>query len=403
MKKFLFPILALAVTAVWGQDTIHGTFREHVPGFYEKEIRAEIRSGKQQEARKFFRAELSEIDFPTDTSLYEYFWHLPPLSQGATGTCWCFATISLLESEVYRSTGREIKLSEMYIVYWEYVERARAFVEERGDVYFAQGSEAASVPRIMKKYGMVPHSEYPGRPDGQKFHNHSAMFSEMNDYLEGVKESNAWNTVMVVATIRSILNKYMGEPPQQVFYKNDYYSPLTFMKQVLEIRPDDYFSFMSTLSQTYNQKGELVEPDNWWHCDDYYNVKIHDFMNVIDYALDSNFSICICGDVSEPGYDSWAEVGIVPDFDIPSMYIDESSREMRLQNGSTTDDHCIHIVGRFDDGDERWYMIKDSGAGGFNGPNKGYRFLHEDYVRLKMMNIMVYKEAARPVLDRIIK
>jgi bleomycin hydrolase len=175
------------------------------------------------------------------------------------------------------------------------------------------------------------------------------------------------------------------------------------MRNVLKLVPDDYFSFMSTMSKTYNQQGELVEADNWWHCDDYYNVSIDDFMLVIDHAIDSSFTICICGDISEPGYDRWSEVGIVPDFDIPSAYINESSREMRLNNKTTTDDHCIHIVGVHEADGERWYMIKDSGSGGFDGPNKGYRFLHEDYMRLKMMNIMVYKEAGRPVLDNIIK
>jgi bleomycin hydrolase len=297
----------------------------------------------------------------------------------------------------------DIGLSEMYIVYWEYVERARAFVEKRGDLYFAQGSEATSVTRIMKKYGIVTRDAYPGKPEDQEFHHHADMFSEMKTYLDHVKERNAWNKVMVVSTIRDILNTYMGAPPQSFEYEGKYYSPPEFLNDVLAINPDDYFSFMSTMSQTYNQKGELVEPDNWWHCDDYYNVKIDDFLSVIDDALDSAYTVCICGDISEPGFDSWTEAGIVPEFDIPSAYINESSREMRLQNSTTTDDHCMHIVGMTDVEDERWYLFKDSGAGGFNGPNKGYRFVHEDYIRLKMMNIMVYKEAGRRVLDKIIK
>ena len=229
------------------------------------------------------------------------------------------------------------------------------------------------------------------------------MVREMTDYLNGIKESNAWNTVMIVSTVREILNSYMGDPPQRFSYENKEYSPLSFMNKVLPIIPDDYFSFMSTMSMTYNQKGELIEPDNWWHCDDYYNVKISDFMMVIDDALDSSYTVCICGDISEPAFDSWAEVGIVPDFDIPSEYIDESAREMRLRNYTTTDDHCMHIVGVHDADGQRWYMVKDSGAGGFNGPNKGYRFIHEDYIKLKMMNIMVHKEAGRRVLDNIIK
>jgi len=403
MKRLTLLLIAMMMVTVYAQEPEKAVYKTYEPGFYHKEILPDAKDKTEHAPREFFAASLSAEDYPTDPGEYTSYWHSAPHSQGSTGTCWCFATISFLESEVYRSSEQEIRLSEMYIVYWEYVERARAFVENRGDIYFAQGSEATSVLRIMKKYGIVPETEYPGLPDDKKFHNHGHMVKEMSDYLAGVKKSNAWNTVMVVSTIRSILDQHMGAPPQSVIFGGEHYSPLTFTKKVLKINPDDYFSFMSTMSQTYDQQGELVEADNWWHCDDYYNVRIDDFLLVIDDALDSAYTVCICGDISEPGIDSWSEVAIVPDFDIPPSYINEASREMRLTNGTTTDDHCIHIVGYLDSGDTRWYMIKDSGAGGFNGPNKGYRFFHEDYIRLKMMNIMVYKYAGKRVLDGIIK
>ena len=70
------------------------------------------------------------LDSPDD---FKKVWFFDPVSQGKTGTCWCFATISFLESELYRVHGKKIKLSEMYIVYMDYVERAKAFVRERGD------------------------------------------------------------------------------------------------------------------------------------------------------------------------------------------------------------------------------------------------------------------------------
>ncbi|MEN8225319.1 MAG: C1 family peptidase [Bacteroidota bacterium] len=403
MKQLFFLIFSMSIIFVYGQNTVNGTYKEYKPGIYEQEIKASLSPSQDIKARTYFAADLSGMDFPTDPEKYNQYWHFPPHSQGRTGTCWCFATISFLESEVYRLSGDEIKLSEMYIVYWEYVERAHAFVENRGEIYFAEGSEATSVTRIMKKYGIVPSAEYPGIPKGQDYHDHSRMQKEMRDYLESIKINNAWNTVVAVSTIREILDKYMGVPPQDFVYNDEHYTPLSFLNEALPIVPDDYFSFMSTMSATYNQQGELVEPDNWWHCDDYYNVSIDDFLLVIDDALDGAYSVCICGDVSEPGYDSWAEVGIIPAFDLPSDQINESSREMRLRNGSTTDDHCIHIIGYYDIKGVRWYMIKDSGAGGFNGKHKGYRFLHEDYVRLKMMNTMIYKEAGRRVLDKIIK
>ncbi|NLA24836.1 MAG: peptidase C1, partial [Bacteroidales bacterium] len=181
------------------------------------------------------------------------------------------------------------------------------------------------------------------------------------------------------------------------------YTPKTWLSDYLNININDYFSFMSTMQYSYNEKHELVEDDNWFHSDDYYNVSLSDFMSIINNALQFGASICICGDVSEPGYSASEEVAIVPDFDIPSKYINESARQKRLSDGSTTDDHCVHIVGYQKVNSEYWYLIKDSGSGAFDGKNKGYRFYHEDYVKLKMMNIMVYKEAGRKVLDRIIK
>lgn len=107
--------------------------------------------------------------------------------------------------------------------------------------------------------------------------------------------------------------------------------------------------------------------------------------------------------VSEPGHDKYAEVSIIPTFDIPSEYIDENARQLRLSNKATTDDHCIHLVGYLKKGDDLWFLIKDSGSGAQDGPNKGYRFFHEDYVKLKMMNVLVHKEAASDILDEIIK
>ncbi|HNQ60733.1 MAG TPA: hypothetical protein PK028_08610 [Bacteroidales bacterium] len=46
-------------------------------------------------------------------------------------------------------------------------------------------------------------------------------------------------------------------------------------------------------------------------------------------------------------------------------------------------------------------MSKSGGA--FDSPSPGYNYMHEDYVKLKMMNLMLHKEAARPVLDHVIK
>ncbi len=249
----------------------------------------------------------------------------------------------------------------------------------------------------------MPLSAYSGKLKGQKFHNHQPLMKEVKTYLASVEANGEWNEENVVATVKSILNFYMGEPPASFKFNDKDYTPEEFLATVLKFNPNDYFSFMSTKSLVYNQKGELVEPDNWWHNDDYYNVDLSDFMVIFKNAIKNGYSLSFCGDVSEPGYDRYYEVGIIPDFDIPSDYINEDSREYRVNNNSTTDDHCMHIVGYLDDKSGWWFLIKDSSSSGFDGPTKGYRYIHEDYFKLKILTILVHKYGAMDVLDKIIK
>ena len=298
---------------------------------------------------------------------------------------------------------KPVKLSEMYIVYWEYVARARYFVQHRGDMHFGQGSEANAVTRIIKDHGLVPAGQYTGLLNGQRFHNHGQLAKEIKSYLQFIKQNNIWDEDAVVSNVISILDHYLGKPPEYVVTKENKVTPLEYMEDILQINPDDYFCFMSTKSLTYNQKGELIEPDNWWHSKEYYNIHLEEFGELLFSALDKGYTLSICGDVSEPGYDRYTEVGIIPAFDIPADHINENSREYRIYNGSTTDDHCIHIVGYTKHDGSLWYLIKDSSSSGFDGPNKGYRFIRQDYVNLKILALMVHKYAAREILDKIIK
>ncbi len=408
---FLTLIFTASSIAVFAQKTEKkdkAFYTEKKAGYYQnvllKTIELEDREKTAiQEPTKVFSVDLTGNIYPTDTSKYTKFWHNNPLNQGLTGTCWCFAGTSFVESEVERSTKRKIKLSEMFTVYWEYVERAIYFVEKRGNMYFSEGSESNAVLRMMKKYGAVPSYAYTGKLSGKTVHNHAKMVQEMTTYLASVKENNQWNEETVVATIKNILNYYMGEPPTAFTYEDKTITPASFYSDIMQFKAGNYFSFMSTKEIAYNQKGLLDEPDNWWKCNDYYNLTLNDYMKLIVKAITKGYSIALCGDVSEPGYNSQTQVAVIPSFDIPSEFIDEDARQYRLENKSTTDDHCIHIVGyQYKDG-KYWFLIKDSGSGANDGNTKGYRFYHEDYIKLKMMNILLNKDVAKDFLDKIIK
>lgn len=400
-------LLFLSVLFIWGvaQDQIQ--YKVKQDGFYQDSIQPAIKAYDQslsgKEENRYLTMDFGEVRFPVTVSDYSAHWHNPPLSQGATGTCWCFAAVSLMESEAYRISGKEVKLSEMYMVYWEYVARARYFVQNRGEMYYGQGSESNAVTRTMQTYGLMPQGQFPGKPADQKFHDHKKMAGEIRSFLKYVKTNNFWNEEAVVSTVREILNGYLGSPPTTVEVEGKTISPQEYMKDYLQLEPVDYYSFMSTRSMSYNAKGELKEPDNWWHNDDYYNISLDDFSSLLTKALEQGYTVSICGDVSEPGYDRHKEVGIVPSFDIPEKYIDAHAREFRLYNGTTTDDHCIHVVGWQKFEGDLWYLIKDSSSSAFDGPNRGYRFIREDYVKLKIIALFMHKYAARSVLDKIIK
>ncbi len=404
MKKInitvLVAFLLMFYANAFAQDKGHMTVYKNE--FWER-IKKSIEefNAKPKEKKKVFRMDFTGKKYPTDIEKYKQVWHLSPISQGNTGTCWSFSTTSFYESEAKRLHGVEVRLSPIWTAYWEYVEKARRFVQKRGNSLFAQGSEGNAVARIWKKYGVVPMDVYTGLKPGQQFHDHSKMFDEMHSYLTSVKETNAWNEKEVIETIKSIMNHYIGTPPAEFVYEGKKYTPKSFLKDFLKINPDDYVEILSLKQEPYWRKVEYKVPDNWWHSKDYYNVPLDVFMSIVKKAIRNGYSMAIGGDVSEAGYDSHAEVAVVPTFDIPSEYINEDARQFRFSNGTTTDDHGIHLVGYYTDKDGKdWYLIKDSGSGSRNGKHKGYYFYNEDYVKLKIMGFTVHKDAVKDILAK---
>lgn len=355
---------------------------------------------KPQSAKKHLLLDFSSLYRPSSVNDFTKVWHSKPVSQALSGMCWCFSATSYFESEICRLTKREIKLSELYTVYWEYVEKARRFVQERGNSVFGEGSEANAVRRIWKTYGIVPGESYSGKKPGQKFHDHGKLFEEMNTYLQSLKTSNAWNEEDAMNTIKSILNHYIGEPPKAVVVDGKSLTPREYLDKVVNLNLDDYVEIMSLLEKPYYQWAEYEVPDNWWHNKEYFNVPLDEFMAAIKKSIRAGYSVCIGGDVSEPGYEGHAGVAIVPTFDIPAQYIDESARQFRFTNGTTGDDHGIHLVGYLEKDGKDWYLIKDSGAGSRNNSHPGYYFYSEDYVKLKMLGFTAPRDVVKDLLKK---
>ena len=362
----------------------------------------EIKEAKK-ERQKTLRYDLSKIEKPVKVEQFESYFHFPPIPQLATNTCWCFSQSSFYESEMFRIYGEKIKLSEMYTVYYEYVDKIKRFVRERGYSFFAEGSEGNALDRVWKQYGIVPDEAYKGVIPPDAMLNHDPLITELKSLLEWVEENSNWDEELVVDMAKVTLDKYLGKPPQEFAYKGKTYTPISFFKEVVRLNPDDYLQFQSTLAFPFYIKTLLDVPDNWWFNEDYYNVPIDDFMKIINDAITAGYTISIGGDVSEPGYNGWEKACVVPSFDIPGEYINQDARELRIYNSTTEDDHGIHMVGYTKVGGHFWYLIKDSARSARQSEPKGYHFYRDDYVKMKMLSFTVHKDAVKEYMLKISK
>ena len=338
------------------------------------------------------RFDIAGLDRPKSLDEFKTQFHFPPLGQFKTGTCWCFSTTSFIETEMFRQTGQKIKLSEMFTVYYEYVEKARHFVQNRAHDWNGEGSESNAVIEIMKHYGAVPADVYSGHIDNRRF-DHSKMSDEITAYFEFVDKNNLWDEDVVVGSVKLILNKYMGEPPRSFIYNDETITPREFLSRVMKINLDDFVSVMSTLQTPFYMRGKFDVWDNWRNDSSYYNVPLRDWYNAIKQAIIRGYTVELGGDISEPGYIGDEDIALIPDFDIPQISINQDSRELRFYNESTTDDHGIHVVGYENRGDHDWFLIKDSSRRLAQGKFEGYVFYRDDYIRLKMLAFMVHKDA----------
>ena len=85
----------------------------------------------------------------------------PVKNQGNAGTCWCYSGMAFLESELLRTKKKAYDLSEMYVVFKTYEDRAEKAVRTSGDVSFSQGGSLYDVLYAVDHFGLVPDEAMP--------------------------------------------------------------------------------------------------------------------------------------------------------------------------------------------------------------------------------------------------
>ncbi len=327
-------------------------------------------------------------------------------SQDRTGTCWCYATTSFLETELIRMGKGEFDLSEMFFIRNAYKTKALNYVRFHGKTNFSQGGQAHDVLNEIAENGIVPESVYSGKVYGQEKHNHSEQSTVLKGMLDGViksrKPTPVWNNAYC-----AVLDAYLGEAPASFTYEGKTYTPESFAKN-LGINPDDYIELTSYSHQPYYENFVLEVPDNWSY-DVYYNLPVDDFIKVMINAIKAGYSIAWDGDVSDKGFSHKDGVALVPETDWEDMSdevkdsvfvkpgkekkITQEMRQEAFGNFTVTDDHLMHLTGMAKDKNGTLYFLTKNSGGPESNDFGGYLYMSEAFVRLHTIAFLVHKDA----------
>ena len=344
-------------------------------------------------------------------------------NQNRSGTCWDYSTLSFLESEILKKTGKTYDLCEAFVANKTYLDRAIQVVRLHGDCQFAQGGSAYDPIYCLKHYGICPEDAMPlpGTLYGDSLNNFNEFFDVMTPYVQAIAKSKTdkLSTQWKVA-LQGILDAYLGTCPEKFNYQGKSYTPQTFA-QSLGIDADDYVSFTSYTHHPFWTSFAVEVQDNWRNPHSW-NVPLDDMMRIIDNAVMNGYTIAWGGDVSEDGF---TRMGLAYSIDskktqslsgsdmarwlkltkaekknvldslgckVPEITATQKLRQERFDNWELTDDHGMLIYGiAKDQYGKEYYMVKNSW--GETGDYKGTWYMTKNFIANNTMDFIVNRNA----------
>ena len=297
----------------------------------------------------------------------------PVKDQASTGTCWCFATNSFIESELLRTGKGEHDLSEMFVVRHNYIRRIKDNILRRGEGNIGPGSIAHMYIWVMKNVGIMPEEAYNGINYDSKRHNHG----DLNTWVKSINATAVEMKKPLPNEIADgVLDAYLG-------------------------KADDYVEITSFTHHPFYEKVMVEVPDNWDYAT-MYNLPLNEMMQVIDNAINEGYTVAWDGDISEPGYVFRHFIAVNTKEDLRKQRelkakakeesVTQESRQHGFETFATVDDHLEHITG----------IAKDQEGGKYDEPTiswgvesygTGYHYLSEEYVKAKTISILVHKNS----------
>jgi bleomycin hydrolase len=343
--------------------------------------------------------------------------------QYRSGTCWSFSGLGFLEAEMLRLGKPSTDLSEMFVVYHSYSDKATKYVRMHGNLNFGAGGAFHDVTNVIKKYGIVPEEAFKGLNYGEEKHVHGELDRVLLENVKAVVENpNKKLTTAWHDAVNATLDSYLGKLPEKFTYQGKEYTPQSFSTDYVGLNMNDYVEITSYIHHPFYSKFIIEIPDNWaW--DEVYNVPLNELDEIIENAVNSGYTVAWAADVSEKGFATSKQgVAVIPvadkanmsDAEItkwekltdkekdeelyklrkpgPEKTVTQELRQIDFDNYQTTDDHGMLIVGTAKDQTGKLYYKVKNSWGSYND-YAGFFYASKAYVGYKTMSIMVHKDA----------
>ncbi|SED08486.1 bleomycin hydrolase [Tenacibaculum sp. MAR_2009_124] len=331
-----------------------------------------------------------------------YFIKSSPLkNQQSSGTCWSFATTSFIETEAIRLRKEPISLSPIFYVHPTYIEKAKKYIDSEGKSRLDSGDLTFSVLKGYSKYGAIPEIVYNGIIEEDWQHDHVEMDNAIEAMIKSIATSgygrikpSSWKKAL-----QGVLNAYLGKIPDTFIYEQKEYTPKSFAREFVSINTNDYIEITSYSHYPFYENFILNIPANWGE-NLYLNVPIKDFELLIDNALKKGYSLAWDGDASEPNFNFKSGVAKLT-LKEELIAVTQEMRQKAFEDGTTNDDHNMHLLGKAtDEAGKEFYIMKNSEGMNDKG---GYVYMSKNALMLKTISVLVHKNALPKEISKKLK
>lgn len=329
----------------------------------------------------------------------------PVKNQGMSGTCWCFSSTALVESELLFKQQPESDLSEVFTVYSLYIDKAEKYIRRRGNTRFTEGGIQQDMIYCTNTYGAIPQEIYPGVGKDNVLNKDGEMEGKLKGYLDDVlKKYKDTIPLNWEVAYKDILKSYLGAPPEKFTYNGKEYTPKSYAAENVSLKLSDYVGITSFTHHPFYTTFAMEVPDNY-NSNMFYNVPLDEMIGSVKQAIMKGYTIAWDADVSNSGFQQgkgYAKWTSSPEdakaFDtFTEQKATQSIRQQLFDRQVTQDDHLMQITGLVkDEKGNEYFIVKNSW--GKVGPNAGYIYVSMPYFAINTISVLVNKKAVAPTL-----